>query len=150
MTDLIKFWTTQLAALIEATGALIICIASIETALRAMSLFVRRGLPADAKESVRLRLGAWLSVALEFELAADILRTAIAPSWNDVGLLAAIIGLRTILNFFLQLEIDKARLRAMLPLSAMADERTRERIGETIDMTRPFAGQEVSHVHASM
>ncbi len=65
----------------------------------------------DAKEIVRLTLGRWLAVALEFELAADILRTAITPSWNDIGQLAAIVVLRTALNYFLQQEIDKAENR---------------------------------------
>jgi uncharacterized membrane protein len=112
MADIIKYWTTQVAALIEATGAVIIVLAAIEAALRAFTLFVRRGFPAEAKETVRLQLGMWLAVALEFELAADILRTAIAPTWNEVGLLAAIIGLRTILNYILQVEIEKAHIRA--------------------------------------
>jgi uncharacterized membrane protein len=48
---------------------------------------------------------------LEFELAADILRTAVAPTWNEIGQLAAIIVLRTALNYFLQKEIDKAAER---------------------------------------
>jgi uncharacterized membrane protein len=52
-----------------------------------------------------------LAVALEFELAADILRTAIAPTWNEIGQLAAIAALRTLLNYFLQKEIDKAAVR---------------------------------------
>jgi uncharacterized membrane protein len=47
-------------------------------------------------------------LALEFEIAADILRTAVAPRWNEIGQLAAIIALRTALNFFLQKEIEKA------------------------------------------
>jgi hypothetical protein len=42
-----------------------------------------------------------------FEVAADILRTAIAPSWTEIGKLAAIVGLRTALNYFLQQEIDR-------------------------------------------
>lgn len=46
-------------------------------------------------------------VALEFELAADILRTGITPTWFDIGQLAAIAALRTGLNYFLQQEIDK-------------------------------------------
>ena len=65
----------------------------------------------DEKELVRLRLGRWLAVALEFELAADVLRTAVAPTWNEIGQLAAIVVLRTLLNFFLQKEIDKAESR---------------------------------------
>jgi uncharacterized membrane protein len=114
VTDVIKYWTTQAAAWIEAVGALIIALGVLEATGRALAAFVRRRLPPESKEAVRLRLGTWLAVALEFELAADILRTAVAPTWNDVGLLAAIIGLRTILNYFLQAEIEKAHARGIM------------------------------------
>ena len=50
---------------------------------------------AAALERVRLYFGRWLTLALEFELGADILRTAISPTWNEIGQLAAIIFLRT-------------------------------------------------------
>ena len=43
---------------------------------------------------------------------ADILRTAIAPDWDEIGKLAAIATLRTVLNFFLQREMEHAQ-RAM-------------------------------------
>jgi len=38
-------------------------------------------------------------------LAADILATAIAPTWYDIGKLAAIATLRTALNYFLEREL---------------------------------------------
>ena len=63
------------------------------------------------KEEIRLNFGGWLSLALEFELAADILRTAISPGWTEIGQLGAIVVLRTALNFFLQMEIEKAAKR---------------------------------------
>jgi uncharacterized membrane protein len=56
---------------------------------------------------VRLTLRRWLAVGLEFLLAADILRTAVAPTWDDIGKLAAIAALRTAVNYFLGKEIDK-------------------------------------------
>ena len=92
---------------VEVAAALIIAVAAIEATIKAFSLFVQRRAPAEAKTEVRLTLGRWLGVALEFELAADILRTAIAPTWNDIGQLAAIAALRTALNYFLGKEIDK-------------------------------------------
>lgn len=49
----------------------------------------------------------WLLLALEFELAADVLRTAISPTWDDVGKLGAIAAIRTALNYFLEKDIDK-------------------------------------------
>ena len=112
--DLLKDATLILAACIEGAGAIIIGLAAAEAVLRALLLFIPVhhvvGEP-DAKEAVRLRLGRWLAVALELELGADILRTAVAPTWTEIGQLGAIVVLRTALNFFLQKEIDKAESR---------------------------------------
>ena len=58
--------------------------------------------PAD----IRLSLGRSLALALEFLLAADIVRTAVAPTWEDIGKLAAIAVIRTGLNYFLQRDIE--------------------------------------------
>ena len=110
----LKQVTLFLAAGVEGTAALVIGLAAIEAILRALTLFVPGravvGEP-DAREAVRLKLGRWLAVALELELGADILRTAVAPTWTEIGQLGAIIVLRTALNFFLQQEIDKASAR---------------------------------------
>lgn len=111
MLELFKQWTLLLAALVEASASIMIAFAAIEASIRAFKLFfVRRKAPEEAKEDVRLRLGRWLAVALEFELAADILRTAVAPTWDEIGKLAAIVVLRTVLNFFLQKEIEQSAL----------------------------------------
>jgi uncharacterized membrane protein len=50
----------------------------------------------------------WLVLALEFELAADLLRTIVAPTWADLGQLAAIAAIRTFLNYFLEKDIEAA------------------------------------------
>jgi uncharacterized membrane protein len=113
-----KTLTLWFAAGSEAAAALVIGLATIEATLRALVAFVRHSSPANAlgqahdeKERIRLRLGRWLALALEFLLAADILRTAVAPTWNEIGQLAAIVVLRTLLNYFLQKEIDTAEDR---------------------------------------
>jgi uncharacterized membrane protein len=108
MEELFKIWTLHLSVAIEAGAGLIIGVAALEATIRALFIFAHRGMPETAKEQARLRLGRWLALALEFELAADILRTAVAPTWNEIGQLAAIVILRTVLNYFLQKEIDKA------------------------------------------
>ena len=72
---------------IEGMAALIIAIAVIEGVFRTLIVILQSFSPADssssheAKEDVRLRLGRWLALALEFLLAAGILRTAVAPTW---------------------------------------------------------------------
>ncbi len=127
--DILKQLTIWLASGVEAAAAVLIGLAAVEATLRSLLLFLPSRDPGtagrcpgyaarshqDAKEAVRLRLGRWLAVALEFELAADILRTAVAPTWNEIGQLAAIVVLRTVLNFFLQAEIDKAEVRRAGP-----------------------------------
>ena len=124
--DFLKTATLLLAACVEGAAALVIGLAAAEAILRALVLFLPgRTVPGgpDLKEAVRLRLGRWLAVALEIELGADILRTAVAPTWTEIGQLGAIVVLRTALNFFLQQEIDKAEARtaslqaAVLPLT---------------------------------
>jgi uncharacterized membrane protein len=62
-----------------------------------------------AYEHVRLLLGRFLAVGLEFQLAADILGTAVSPTFEEIGILGAIAGIRTALNFFLAREIEKAQ-----------------------------------------
>lgn len=99
--DLIEY----IARGVEFAAALIIGIASVEATIKALRLFIIRTIPAAAKNEVRLTLGRWLAVGLEFELAADILRTAVTPSWHDIEQLAAIAALRTALNYFLEREI---------------------------------------------
>jgi uncharacterized membrane protein len=56
-------------------------------------------------ESVRLTFGRWLSVALEFQLGADIVNTTVAPSLEALARLGAIAVIRTFLNFFLTREL---------------------------------------------
>lgn len=119
MEETIKTFTVWLAIGTEAAAALIIGFATLEATVFALLLFLPASLrrsdddgPQAAKEQVRLRLGRWLAVALEFELGADILRTAVAPTWSEIGQLAAIAAIRTLLNYFLQQEIDKAEERS--------------------------------------
>ena len=58
-------------------------------------------------ESIRLELGLALALSLEFLLAADIVATAVSPSWDAIGKLGAITGIRIVLNFFLQKEVQE-------------------------------------------
>jgi uncharacterized membrane protein len=101
----------------------IIGFAAGEAMLRAASGLFKGACEALPREEIRLRLAGWLALAIEFELAADIIRTMVAPTWNDIGQLAAIIVIRTMLNFFLGRETEGAgaRLeRSPVPVSRQA------------------------------
>src|SRR5262249_48569377 len=56
---------------------------------------------------VFLDLASWLLVALEFTLASDIVRSAIAPTWEEIGQLAAVAVIRTFLNYFLSRDLEQ-------------------------------------------
>lgn len=92
---------------IETTGVLIITLGVIVAA----ASFVRALLTRQSRgfNAVRLQLGRYLSLGLEFQLGADILSTAIAPSWDEIAKLAAIAVIRTGLNYFLMQEMNHER-----------------------------------------
>ena len=113
MEALFKLWTGYLVLGIEGVAGLIIVLAALQATIGVIRLFIGRNkrsvsMQEPQTENIRLRLGRWLALALEFELGADILRTAIAPTWTEIGQLAAIATIRTLLNYFLQQEIDRA------------------------------------------
>lgn len=62
-------------------------------------------------EAIRLQLGRTLVLGLEFTVAADILRTVVAPTRPDILNLATIVFLRTLLNYFLEQEIQQVEQR---------------------------------------
>ena len=74
----------------------------------------------SAMSDVRLTLGRWLALGLELALAADVLRTVMVPTWDEIGKLAAIVVLRTVLNYFLEREIEQEQKKAEYVLPAAA------------------------------
>ena len=89
---------------VEVAGALVIgagLLAAVATYLRGMRSQVHQRLFVDT----RLTFARFLALALELQLGADILGTAVAPSWDQIGKLAAIAIIRTALNYFLLREL---------------------------------------------
>jgi uncharacterized membrane protein len=102
MEEFIKDGTIYLGFVVDGAAALIIAHAIVRASLAYVRMIARH---TSDKLEIRLTLGKSLALALEFLLAADILRTAVAPNWDDIGKLAAIATLRTLLNYFLEREL---------------------------------------------
>jgi uncharacterized membrane protein len=98
-----------LVTVVEACGAAVITIGAVIAFVRFISAAVRSPHSMTAFVPVRLTLGRYLALGLEFQLASDVLRTAVAPSFRDIGQLAAIAAIRTGLNYFLAREIVEER-----------------------------------------
>lgn len=75
---------------------------------------------------VRLMFSRYLSLALEFQLASDILSTSISPTWDEIGKLAATAVIRTALNYFLSREMQE-----------FADKQTRKESASTVPVYVP-------------
>ena len=107
MEELFKETATRIALTVELMAALVIAYGAIEALV---GLLIPRKQFAKAKtfhkrRQVFLRFGVWLLLGLEFELAADIVRSAISPLWSDIGRLGAIAAIRIVLNYFLERDI---------------------------------------------
>jgi len=94
------------ALLLELAGVAAILVATlISTAVFVRA--VRRGTGKTAYEQYRANLGRGILLGLEFLIGADIIATVTAPlTWESVGLLGAIVAIRTILSFSLETEIE--------------------------------------------
>jgi uncharacterized membrane protein len=104
ISELLRLIAQNLATVVEGIGVVIVAVGVVLAAVRFVLGLVSR--PRSMRpESVRLALARALGLSLEFLLAADILRTAVEPSWDEIGRLAAIAAIRTGLNYFLQREI---------------------------------------------
>lgn len=79
---------------------------ALSTAYRAFLSLIRGGTAGDRRK-IWLHFAAWLLLGLEFEIAADIIRSVLAPTWQDIGQLGAIAAIRTVLSYFLGRDISE-------------------------------------------
>lgn len=104
MEDFAKSLSITISLIAEIIAALIIGVALLQFLYGyGKTLLVLQQHYTHSK--LRVKFGSSLTLALELLLAADILITAIAPSWEDIGKLASIAAIRTALNYFLEKEL---------------------------------------------
>jgi uncharacterized membrane protein len=105
--SLFKQIAENIAAGVELAAALLIAYGAIEALWGSICAILDRPARSGRRKYVLTRLGVWLLLGLEFELAADIVRSAIAPTWSDIGQLAAIGIIRILLNHFLEKDLEE-------------------------------------------
>lgn len=109
--EYIRHFAFAVGMVAEAVAVVMVAVAVVVAAVNTVRFLVAQD-DSHPWADVRLDLGRWLAVALEFLLAADIVRTAVAPTWEDIGKLAAIAVIRTALNYFLRLDIREEAEKA--------------------------------------
>ena len=111
MKEEIAVFTDLAVMAIDAMAVLIIVVGTLEMFFTcARSVFSPSTTGADLRDGY-LRYARWLMAALTFQLANDIIISARAPTWDDIGRLAAIAFIRTFLNFFLERDIRENQLQ---------------------------------------
>lgn len=101
----LSFWAGLLKFFLEGISLFCIFLALLTTAQVVLIQNRRLRTTPSALTNVRLNFGRWLSVALEFQLGADIVNTTVAPSFEALGKLGVIALIRTFLNYFLTQEL---------------------------------------------
>lgn len=92
-----------ISSAVEIIAAVLIGIAVL-VALRNYILMFAKGAIISQRD-IRIQFGSSVAVALELLLGADVIATAVAPTWDDIAKLAAIATIRTALNFFLERDL---------------------------------------------
>jgi uncharacterized membrane protein len=128
MEELFKTYASYVALFVEVIAGVVITIGAIQAIIGLLNPGGKnKAKPFYRKKKVWLGFGVWLLLGLEFELAADIVRTAISPSWTDIGQLGAIAVIRTFLNYFLEKDVERyAEEPAVESQPELTDNRRRE------------------------
>jgi uncharacterized membrane protein len=98
-----------IALLIEAIMVVLVVIGSLDAIYKTFNVIATRQPFLLAARDIWLRYAAWIVLGLEFALAADLIRTIVAPSWDEIGKLTTIAAIRTGLAYFLGRDINEAR-----------------------------------------
>jgi len=110
LKDWLAFLTEHAVVVIDAMVLVLVVVGTVETFINGLRVMLtsRSG---HERRDVWLRYARWLVAGLTFQLAGDIIETAVAPTWEDIGRLAAIAVIRTFLNYFLERDLAEVRER---------------------------------------
>lgn len=108
-TTLMEQWLTYAVHAVEMIGAILIII-SVVIGLIEVGWATLRSRIRDAVTSVRFRLAQRMVLALEFLIAADILKTITTPTLEGMAVLGGIIAIRTVLSLSIAYELKRAHL----------------------------------------
>jgi uncharacterized membrane protein len=98
-----------LALIIEAIALFLIAMGAAEALINMVRLLPTPAVTGQRRRAVWLDFAQWLVAALTLQLAADLIGTSFSPTWNEIGHLGAIAGIRTFLSYFLDKEVENTR-----------------------------------------
>lgn len=109
LREWLSFLTDISIPLIDLMALAVILVGSAEAFVNGARAMFSDDEGHHAVRSVWMRYSRWLIAGLTFQLASDIIETAVAPTWDDIGRLGAIAVIRTVLNYFLERDQSEVR-----------------------------------------
>ena len=97
---------SYLMEVVDSIGIIILAFGVFRAAIRYVQLVMHMS-AAISIESIRLNLGQTIILAVEFLLVSDLLKTIISPNYYEIGMLGALVVIRTILTYFLNKELEQ-------------------------------------------
>lgn len=108
MEEQLRALAAMITLIFELVAVLIISVGGVVTLYKMILYGIQRQLRPHMRK-VWLEFAGWILLGLEFMMASDIISTMVSPSWDTVGLLAAIVVIRTFLSFFIERDFEAAR-----------------------------------------
>ena len=128
MESLLHDAARHVALALQAVAIIVVAVGSARVLVEVGRLALVAGGDEARGRAAWLGYARWLVAGLTFQLAADIVSTSFAPSWDDVGRLAAVAAIRTFLSYFLDHEMESSRkLQRVSPPSDQRVERVARR-----------------------
>ena len=107
MEELLKVIASHVALGVETIAVVLVAAGSIHAAFAVVAALIRGERHPGWGRAIWITYGGWLLGGLQFALAADIVRSAISPTWEQIGQLAAIAAIRTFLSYFLERDLKE-------------------------------------------
>ena len=101
----------QIALAINIVSIVVVAGGVVQAVVELLHALIKRTATIAAKRAMWIDFARWLIAGLTFQLAADVVETAIAPTWDDLGKFAAIAAIRTLLSYSLDRDMDAVNER---------------------------------------
>jgi uncharacterized membrane protein len=111
MKETLTVVAMHMVTIIHAMALLVVAFGTVQAFVRSFRAMVQPSSTGRHFHAGYIQYARWLVGALTFQLAADIVESALAPSWDEIGRLAAIAAIRTFLNFFLERDLAQLEKR---------------------------------------
>ncbi len=127
MKDGLTVVVVNAVMIIHVMALLVVAFGTVQAFVRSLHAMYSPSATGEEFHRAYVQYARWLVAGLTFQLAADIIETAFAPGWDEIGRLAAIAVIRTFLNFFLERDLAEQERRVAESRTAASSASVNER-----------------------